>query len=124
MGWPPIRAYRMNSLVNQSKVPNVEVEEEEDQHKGVGGNEKKAENSKKKINCGRNYHNNNNTNNNNIDDNNIKEKGHLGFIKVNIDGLPIGRKVDLNAHTCYESLAQVLEDMFFRSNTTMTSISK
>ncbi|KAL3506237.1 hypothetical protein ACH5RR_031619 [Cinchona calisaya] len=104
VGWPPIRAYRMNSLVNQTKVPNVEED------KGVGGNEKK-ENLKKKINYG-----------NKKNDDTAKEKGHLGFIKVNMDGLPIGRKVDLNAHNCYESLAQALEDMFFNSIPTISTI--
>ncbi|XP_049344438.1 auxin-responsive protein IAA13-like isoform X1 [Solanum verrucosum] len=98
VGWPPIRAYRMNSLVNQSKVLNA------DDDKGVGGNDKK-EHSKKKINHG----------NSKDDAASVKEKGHLGFVKVNMDGLPIGRKVDLNAHTCYESLAETLEDMFFKS---------
>ncbi|KAM3249417.1 auxin-responsive protein IAA13 [Capsicum annuum] len=98
VGWPPIRAYRMNSLVNQSKVLNA------DEDKGAGSNDKK-EHSKKKINHG----------NTNDDAASAKEKGHLGFVKVNMDGLPIGRKVDLNAHTCYESLADTLEDMFFKS---------
>ncbi|CAN4120629.1 unnamed protein product [Withania somnifera] len=99
VGWPPIRAYRMNSLVNQPKVLNA------DEDKGVSGSDKK-EHSKKKINHG------------NIKDDaaSVKEKGHLGYVKVNMDGLPIGRKVDLNAHTCYESLADTLEDMFFKSN--------
>ncbi|XP_055813780.1 auxin-responsive protein IAA13-like [Solanum dulcamara] len=98
VGWPPIRAYRMNSLVNQSKVLNA------DEDKGVGENDKK-EHSKKKSNHG----------NTEDDAASVKEKGHLGFVKVNMDGLPIGRKVDLNAHTCYESLAETLEDMFFQS---------
>jgi auxin-responsive protein IAA len=39
-----------------------------------------------------------------------------------MDGVPIGRKVDLNAHACYETLAQALEEMFFRSTTTINSI--
>ena len=34
------------------------------------------------------------------------------FVKVNMDGVAIGRKVDLNAHPSYESLARTLEDMF------------
>ncbi|KAI5680043.1 hypothetical protein M9H77_01270 [Catharanthus roseus] len=29
-----------------------------------------------------------------------------------MDGIPIGRKVDLNVHNCYETLAQTLDDMF------------
>ncbi|XP_019181485.1 PREDICTED: auxin-responsive protein IAA13-like [Ipomoea nil] len=100
VGWPPIRAYRMNSLVNQGKTLNAEDD------KGMGGDEKK-ENSKKKMNHG----------NNSDDGCGVKEKGSLGFVKVNMDGLPIGRKVDLNAHTSYETLAQTLEEMFFKSTT-------
>ena len=46
-----------------------------------------------------------------------KEQGNLGFVKVNVDGIAIGRKVDLNAHSCYQTLAQTLEDMFFRPGT-------
>ncbi|KAM7261629.1 hypothetical protein ACFE04_020706 [Oxalis oulophora] len=38
------------------------------------------------------------------------------FVKVNKDGVRIGRKVDLSAHTCYQTLAQMLEDMFFHPN--------
>ncbi|KAF9673616.1 hypothetical protein SADUNF_Sadunf10G0042600 [Salix dunnii] len=104
VGWPPIRAYRMNSLVNQAKAARAEED------KGIGEKDKSKENLKKKI-C--------NGNKNNATGN---EKGHLGFVKVNMDGLPIGRKVDLNAHACYETLAQALEEMFLRSTTTINSI--
>lgn len=60
------------------------------------------------------------------DDNhiNIKEKRNLRkspFVKVNMDGIPIGRKVDLSAHSSYETLAQTLEDMFDESTTSVTS---
>uniref|UniRef100_A0A5B6ZEF3 Auxin-responsive protein n=1 Tax=Davidia involucrata TaxID=16924 RepID=A0A5B6ZEF3_DAVIN len=105
VGWPPIRAYRMNSLVNQAKTPNAEED------KVVGGNDKSKDSLQKKINHG-----------NVKNDTAVKEKGHLGFVKVNMDGLPIGRKVDLNAHACYETLAQTLEEMFFRPTTTISSI--
>ena len=97
MGWPPIRAYRMNSLVNQAKVPRAEDD------KGIGEKDKPKDASKKKL-----Y-------NGNKISSAVNEKGNLGFVKVNMDGVPIGRKVDLNAHSCYESLAQALEDMFLRS---------
>ncbi|KAG5387547.1 hypothetical protein IGI04_039017 [Brassica rapa subsp. trilocularis] len=36
-----------------------------------------------------------------------------GFVKVNKDGVGIGRKVDVRAHSSYENLAQTLEEMFF-----------
>ena len=39
------------------------------------------------------------------------------FVKVTMDGIPIGRKIDLNAHKCYESLSNALEDMFLKPNT-------
>lgn len=77
----------MNSF-NQSKITNVDQEENVN---------KKIESSNKKINHG-------NTKNNDVD-----------FVKVNMDGLTIGRKVDLSSHTCYETLAKILEEMFFKS---------
>jgi auxin-responsive protein IAA len=106
VGWPPIKAYRMNSLVNQAKSPSPEED------KGVGGNDVVKDNSKKKV-----SHGSKNTNSSG------KEiKGHIGFVKVNMDGSVIGRKVDLNSHASYETLAQALEEMFFKSNTTIGPI--
>ncbi|MCL7036547.1 hypothetical protein MKW94_006053 [Papaver nudicaule] len=92
VGWPPIRAYRMNSLVKVSS--------------GRDNNSKKKVNT---INCSSN-----NDNNNSI----VKEnRRNLLFVKVNMDGERIGRKVDLNAHTCYNTLAQALEEMFHKPTT-------
>ncbi|KAF5736707.1 hypothetical protein HS088_TW14G00857 [Tripterygium wilfordii] len=105
VGWPPIGVHRMNSLVSQTKA----LKAEEEKSAVAGKNHKSEDASKKKI-C--------NGNKTNI----VSENGHLGFVKVNMDGVPIGRKVDLNAHTCYETLARNLEDMFFRSNSTLNSI--
>ncbi|MCO5562782.1 hypothetical protein L7F22_016414 [Adiantum nelumboides] len=34
------------------------------------------------------------------------------FVKVNMDGITVGRKVDLNTYTSYESLLLALEEMF------------
>ncbi|XP_038995773.1 auxin-responsive protein IAA13-like [Hibiscus syriacus] len=45
---------------------------------------------------------------------NIKIRKSL-FVKVNMDGIPIGRKVDLNAHESYEKLAKTLEDLFLKT---------
>ncbi|KAG1359679.1 Auxin-responsive protein IAA10 [Cocos nucifera] len=96
VGWPPIRAFRMNSLFNQSKDNTSQTD---------------AAAPKK-------------TNSN---DTNMKEakgtndQAHNGraavssrFVKVNMDGDPIGRKVDLNAHQSYETLALSLELMFHK----------
>lgn len=95
----------MNSLVNQAKAPRAEDD-------GIGEKDKAKDSFKKKP-----Y-------NGNKINSAVNEKGHLGFVKVNMDGIPIGRKVDLNAHSCYESLAQALEDMFLRSAPTINSIGK
>ncbi|KAJ0510537.1 putative transcription factor interactor and regulator AUX-IAA family [Helianthus annuus] len=104
VGWPPVKTYRMNSLLNQAKFSKNEEET------GVNGNDasKKKKNSKHE--------------NNKNDEVVAKETGHSGFVKVNMDGLPIGRKVDLNAHDCYETLALALETMFLKACPTFTSI--
>lgn len=109
VGWPPIRSYRMNSLVNQAKLPATE------EFNSLIGSSK---NSNTVVGKGTN---------NCSDKNNgsAKENGRLRsslFVKVNMDGTPIGRKVDLSAHRCYETLAQTLEDMFHTSTSTISSI--
>ena len=38
------------------------------------------------------------------------------FVKVNMDGIAVGRKLDLNAYSSYEGLLHALEDMFQPSN--------
>lgn len=56
---------------------------------------------------------------------NDKEQGNLRknlFVKVNMDGIPIGRKIDLSAHNGYEALARTLEDMFYGSNRAASSL--
>ncbi|KAJ0263114.1 AUX/IAA domain-containing protein [Hirschfeldia incana] len=79
VGWPPIRTYRMNSMVNQAKALGME-----DLNK-IRSDATKMRNSM--------------------------------FVKVTMDGIPIGRKIDLNAHRCYESLSNTLEDMFLKPKT-------
>ncbi|GMH02560.1 hypothetical protein Nepgr_004399 [Nepenthes gracilis] len=94
VGWPPIRAYRMNSLANQAKsLATGELDSTIDESKT------------KAVDYGAG---------NKADANNM-QRGHLKssmFVKVNMDGIGIGRKVDLNAHSSYESLARTLEEMF------------
>lgn len=106
VGWPPIRTYRMNNLINQTKSTNGDEEEKE-----MDVNDT-SKDSPKKINHGRD---NNDTTN--------KERGLVKFVKVNMDGLQIGRKVDLSVHACYETLARTIEEMFFKSSTTINSMS-
>ncbi|KAH7387065.1 hypothetical protein KP509_16G003300 [Ceratopteris richardii] len=38
------------------------------------------------------------------------------YVKVNMDGITVGRKVDLNAYNSYEGLLEALEEMFQPSN--------
>ncbi|CAL5436488.1 unnamed protein product [Camellia sinensis] len=100
VGWPPLRAHRINSMVNQTKLPATEefqstVEKTKSKNGVVDMTNSGIHENK----------------------NNVKEKRQLKtslFVKVNMDGIPIGRKVDLSAHNCYETLAQTLEDMFCR----------
>ncbi|KAL8104840.1 hypothetical protein AgCh_028855 [Apium graveolens] len=101
VGWPPIRTYRMNNIINQTKSSNGDQEEKE---MDVNDTSKI---SSKKLNHGRD------------DNDTTKERGLVKFVKVNMDGLQIGRKVDLSVHACYETLARTIEEMFFKSSTTM-----
>ncbi|CAA2998130.1 auxin-responsive IAA13-like [Olea europaea subsp. europaea] len=99
VGWPPIRTYRIQSLVNHAKSPMTE--------EITSALDKCKSNNTivDKTNIG-----------SNLNRNVAKEKGLLKkpslFVKVNMDGIPIGRKVDLNAHRCYKTLSQTLDEMF------------
>ncbi|XP_031483540.1 auxin-responsive protein IAA13-like [Nymphaea colorata] len=95
VGWPPIRAYRMNSLVNQSRVPTADDANSNMSRNNFGGMGK-TKGRQEKV---------------------VPGHGKSMFVKVNMDGVPIGRKVDLNTHSCYESLANALEEMFKRRTT-------
>ncbi|GAV87991.1 AUX_IAA domain-containing protein [Cephalotus follicularis] len=95
VGWPPIRAYRMNSMANQAKT--LETEE----FNAI-------------IKKNRSKTNNNDTNGS------AKVRATL-FVKVNMDGVPIGRKVDLHALSSYETLAQTLQDMFQQPTAPVTA---
>jgi auxin-responsive protein IAA len=45
----------------------------------------------------------------------VQGQGNSLYVKVTMDGVPIGRKVDINAYGSYESLAEDLENMFQRT---------
>lgn len=34
------------------------------------------------------------------------------FVKINMDGIPIGRKIDLAAYKSYEKLSSAIDDLF------------
>lgn len=107
VGWPPIRAYRMNSLVNQSK-------ENTSAHATITSTHKKASQNIK-----------NNKTGERICCKEIEKKGRSSvnslFVKVNLDGDPIGRKVDLSSYPSYETLALALEAMFLRQTLVLGS---
>nr|BAJ85337.1 predicted protein [Hordeum vulgare subsp. vulgare] len=86
VGWPPIRTFRMNSLFGQAKDNASEAETKKAAADDSGSQKDKEEGEK---------------------------KGRVpGWVKVNMDGEVIGRKVDLNAHRSYKTLALALEIMF------------
>ncbi|XP_047083008.1 auxin-responsive protein IAA10-like [Lolium rigidum] len=86
VGWPPIRTFRMNSLFGQAKdnAPDADT-------KKTAADESELQKDKEES----------------------EKKGRTpGWVKVNMDGEVIGRKVDLNAHRSYKTLALALEIMF------------
>ncbi|KAL9260444.1 Auxin-responsive protein IAA11-like protein [Drosera capensis] len=94
VGWPPIRSYRMNSLANQVKsVAPGDFDSAQAESKGMGV----GYGSGDKAGAG------------------PVRRGHMRnslFVKATMDGIGIGRKVDLDAHSSYESMALTLENMF------------
>lgn len=98
VGWPPIRAYRMNNMVNQSK-------DNASSNAAVTTTPERTNESSKNI-------------TKEVIAKELEKKGRLAgnslFVMVNMDGDPIGRKIDLDAHRSYEMLAAALEAMFHK----------
>ncbi|TYK19026.1 auxin-responsive protein IAA11 isoform X1 [Cucumis melo var. makuwa] len=98
VGWPPIRASRISTLVNQAKPHSVE---EFKVDAGKDKNKHQKEGALKSIISGKDQ---------------SKEESRNSrnsvYVKVNMDGVLIGRKVNLSAHSSYETLAQTIENMF------------
>uniref|UniRef100_A0A1D1XN05 Auxin-responsive protein n=1 Tax=Anthurium amnicola TaxID=1678845 RepID=A0A1D1XN05_9ARAE len=84
VGWPPVRAFRKN-LVNPLH-PNAEVDHE-------------MKDSKK-------------TRSSDGDTPTMVDTKPTMFVKVNMEGYNVGRKIDLMAHSSYESLSSALQKMF------------
>ncbi|XP_022758538.1 auxin-responsive protein IAA11-like [Durio zibethinus] len=97
VGWPPIGTHRMNSMVNQPKALATE---------GFNSTMENHKNETSMIERSAigSY----------MNGGNAKIRKSL-YVKVKMDGILIGRKVDLNAHESYEKLAKTLEDMFLRN---------
>ncbi|KAL1210949.1 Auxin-responsive protein IAA18 [Cardamine amara subsp. amara] len=88
VGWPPVRSFRKN-LANgsSSKLGN-----ESTSNGIVLKNQKCHEDDDKKM--------------------EPKRQGGGMFVKINMYGVPIGRKVDLNAHNSYEQLSFTVDKLF------------
>ncbi|XP_010457443.1 PREDICTED: auxin-responsive protein IAA10-like isoform X2 [Camelina sativa] len=94
VGWPPLRTYRINSLVNQAKSLATDIPKDTAK---IGVVAAKKD-----------------------DDSFIKSTRTSMLVKVTMDGVIIGRKVDLNALESYEALAKTLEQMFFQIPSSVT----
>ncbi|XP_075507153.1 auxin-responsive protein IAA12-like isoform X2 [Primulina tabacum] len=98
VGWPPIRTHRVNSSVYHTKSPETEefnpaVDKCKSRKNVVDNTDFGSSRS-----CSF-----------------VKQKRPLKasfLVKVNMDGFPIGRKVDMNSHDCYKTLAQTIDNMF------------
>ncbi|CAD5184699.1 unnamed protein product [Musa acuminata subsp. malaccensis] len=93
VGWPPIRAFRMNNLFTHPK--DTTALKKADVDSGVDSTSKTASGSRDQ------------------EDKGCATRSSF-FVKVKMDGDPIGRKVDLSAHHSYETLAVALELMFHK----------
>ncbi|XP_024007836.1 auxin-responsive protein IAA10 isoform X2 [Eutrema salsugineum] len=100
VGWPPLRTYRINSLVNQAKSLATED--------GLCSDIQK-DTTKNGVVAAKNY-----------DACFIKSTKTPMLVKVTMDGVIIGRKVDLNALDSYQGLAKTLEQMFFQIPSSVT----
>ncbi|XP_020246625.1 auxin-responsive protein IAA25-like isoform X2 [Asparagus officinalis] len=88
VGWPPVRASRRNlSGLNPIKP---EMEDEKDAKKA-----KIEENGEERV-----------------ISSNDQVKPTTMFVKVNMEGFAVGRKINLKAHNSYESLSRALQKMF------------
>ncbi|KAI4329200.1 hypothetical protein L6164_021490 [Bauhinia variegata] len=82
VGWPPIRSFRKNRATSITSKPSSESHRQHVVSDKVAG-KKPIENSTKGL-----------------------------FVKINMDGVPIGRKVDLNAYDSYEKLSSAVDELF------------
>lgn len=82
VGWPPVRSFRKN-LASTSSSKLGNESSHADQINKSDGVEKQVEPKKEGM-----------------------------FVKINMDGVPIGRKVDLNAYNSYEQLSFAVDKLF------------
>ncbi|RLN29218.1 auxin-responsive protein IAA16-like [Panicum miliaceum] len=83
VGWPPVRAFRRNLASSSSKPPSHEPSSHRASDSTCAGKVVEASKNKKGL-----------------------------FVKINMDGVPIGRKVDLRAHAGYDTLSAAVDHLF------------
>lgn len=84
VGWPPVCSFRKN-LGNQNQSNSVMSSEANPEKIKVANDEK--------VN------------------NELQERPTM-FVKVNMEGCTVGRKIDLKLHNGYDSLSRALQKMF------------
>uniref|UniRef100_A0A7N0UZW0 Auxin-responsive protein n=1 Tax=Kalanchoe fedtschenkoi TaxID=63787 RepID=A0A7N0UZW0_KALFE len=82
VGWPPIRSFRKNLASTKKPSPP-------DTQNGTHDNHEKRVNKATPSSTAKGL-----------------------FVKINMDGIPIGRKVDLNAYDSYEELSSAVDKLF------------
>lgn len=95
VGWPPVRSFRKNvaKYSSFSKSASNSIYEYSDQKELADDHDDlKAEEN---INS----------------DHPTKSEDHK-FVKINMEGVPIGRKVDLNAYDSYHKLSYAIDQLF------------
>ncbi|KAM6545594.1 hypothetical protein CsatB_026330 [Cannabis sativa] len=89
VGWPPIRAYRKNSLIINQQQNNKDNTKKNKKSSNTNGNDQGSSS----------------------DHQNMTTIGGI-FVKVSMDGAPYLRKIDLSVYKAYPQLLKALEDMF------------
>lgn len=93
VGWPPVRSFRKNLGSNNSSKSDDQMKKLPPKDEGI-----KTEN-----------------NNIGLINNKIKSDNHQAdhmFVKVNMEGVPIGRKVDLKSYDSYQKLSYAIDQLF------------
>lgn len=83
VGWPPIRSFRKNLSSTPNQAKAAVPEPQHDASSSKLVREKSTQNSKIGM-----------------------------FVKINMDGVPIGRKVDLKAYDSYARLSTAVDELF------------
>ncbi|PON67859.1 AUX/IAA protein [Parasponia andersonii] len=105
VGWPPVRSFRKNvakySSFSKSAATNISHYDYSSEQKDQVAQDDHDLNAEG-----------NNINSTDHHDDPIKPEDHHKFVKINMEGVPIGRKVDLNAYDSYDKLSCAIDQLF------------